>query len=46
MGEIAAQALALGLDPYPRWPRRAAPGVITEEEARAASSPFAGLKKD
>lgn len=45
MGEIAAQALALGLDPYPRS-ARAAPGVISEEAARAAASPFSVLKKD
>ena len=44
LGEIAAQALALALDPYPRS-TRPAPGVITEAEARAASSPFAVLKK-
>jgi uncharacterized metal-binding protein YceD (DUF177 family) len=45
MGEIAAQAFALGLDPYPRS-SKAAPGVITEEAARAAASPFSVLKKD
>jgi uncharacterized metal-binding protein YceD (DUF177 family) len=45
MGEIAAQAFALGLDPYPRS-AKAAPGVITEEAARAAASPFSVLKKD
>jgi uncharacterized metal-binding protein YceD (DUF177 family) len=45
MGEIAAQAFALGLDPYPRS-ATAAPGVITEEAARAAASPFSVLKKD
>lgn len=44
LGEIAAQALALALDPYPRS-SLPAPGVITEAEARAASSPFAILKK-
>jgi uncharacterized metal-binding protein YceD (DUF177 family) len=44
MGEIAAQALALGLDPYPRS-AKAAPGVISEEAARAAASPFSVLKK-
>lgn len=44
MGEIAAQAFALGLDPYPRS-AQPAPGVITEEAARAAASPFAVLKK-
>lgn len=44
MGEIAAQALALGLDPYPRS-AAPAPGVISEEAARAAASPFSVLKK-
>jgi uncharacterized metal-binding protein YceD (DUF177 family) len=44
MGEIAAQAFALALDPYPRS-TLPAPGVITEEAARAESSPFAVLKK-
>lgn len=46
MGEIAAQALALALDPYPRAPHAKVAGVITEEQARAASSPFAALKRD
>ncbi|KAB7647562.1 YceD family protein [Polymorphobacter fuscus] len=46
MGEIAAQALALALDPYPRKKGARVPGVLTEEEARLANSPFAGLKKD
>ncbi|MEY2884103.1 MAG: hypothetical protein RL490_1827 [Pseudomonadota bacterium] len=46
MGEIAAQALALALDPYPRAPHARVPGVITEEQARAASNPFAALKRD
>jgi uncharacterized metal-binding protein YceD (DUF177 family) len=45
MGEIAAQALALGLDPYPRS-AKTAPGVISEEAARAKASPFSVLKKD
>jgi uncharacterized metal-binding protein YceD (DUF177 family) len=44
MGEIAAQALALALDPYPRS-TLAAPGVISESEARVASSPFSVLRK-
>jgi uncharacterized metal-binding protein YceD (DUF177 family) len=44
IGEIAAQALALALDPYPRS-ARSAPGVISEEAARAATSPFAILRK-
>lgn len=44
LGEIAAQAFVLGLDPYPRS-TVAVPGVISEEEAIAARSPFAVLKK-
>lgn len=43
LGEIAAQALALGLDPYPRKPGNV-PGLISEEEAAMARSPFAVLK--
>ncbi len=46
MGEIAAQALALALDPYPRKKGARVPGVISEDEARAKRSPFAGLKRD
>ncbi|MBC7506688.1 MAG: DUF177 domain-containing protein [Sandarakinorhabdus sp.] len=45
MGEIAAQALGLALDPYPRKKGARVPGVMTEDEARLASSPFAALKK-
>jgi uncharacterized metal-binding protein YceD (DUF177 family) len=45
IGELAAQALALALDPYPRS-TAPAPGVISEEAARAASNPFAVLRKD
>lgn len=45
IGELTAQALALALDPYPRS-TAPAPGVISEEAARAASSPFAVLRKD
>jgi uncharacterized metal-binding protein YceD (DUF177 family) len=45
IGELAAQALALALDPYPRS-TAPAPGVISEAAARAASSPFAVLRKD
>lgn len=45
MGEIAAQAFGLALDPYPRKKGAKVPGVISEDEARLASSPFAGLKK-
>lgn len=44
LGEIAAQAFALGLDPYPRSAVQV-PGVMSEEEAVAARSPFAVLKK-
>ena len=44
MGEIAAQALSVALDPYPRS-ALSAPGVISEAQARAASNPFAVLKK-
>jgi uncharacterized metal-binding protein YceD (DUF177 family) len=47
LGEIAAETMALALDPYPRGPNAAAAlkaaGVLTEEEARPAS-PFAALK--
>ncbi|OYQ30889.1 hypothetical protein CHU93_05995 [Sandarakinorhabdus cyanobacteriorum] len=43
LGEIAAQALALGLDPYPRRPG-GVPGLLSEEEAAEARSPFAVLK--
>lgn len=44
VGELAAQALALALDPYPRKAGAVA-GIMTEEEAVAARSPFAALKK-
>lgn len=47
-GEIAAQALALGLDPYPRAPGidpARVPGLISEADAIAARSPFAVLKR-
>jgi uncharacterized metal-binding protein YceD (DUF177 family) len=43
-GEIAAQAFALGLDPYPRLPGTVA-GILSEDEAAQARSPFAVLKK-
>ena len=43
-GEIAAQAFALGLDPYPRLPGSVS-GIISEDEAMALRSPFAVLKK-
>ena len=52
VGEVAAQYLALALDPYPRVGDREIeasppPGgrVLSEEEARAELSPFAVLKK-
>ena len=44
LGEIAAQSMALGLDPYPRAPGAAIAGVIDEATARAAASPFRVLK--
>ena len=49
LGEVMAQGLGLGLDPYPRAPaavRAAAERfIIDEAAARAASSPFAVLKR-
>ena len=44
LGEIAAQAFALGLEPYPRLTGSVA-GVISEDDAIALRSPFAVLKK-
>ncbi|KPF71437.1 hypothetical protein IP88_10880 [alpha proteobacterium AAP81b] len=44
LGELAAQALGVALDPYPRS-GLPAPGVVSEEAARVAASPFAVLKK-
>jgi uncharacterized metal-binding protein YceD (DUF177 family) len=44
LGEYTAQALGLALDPYPRS-TEPSPHILTEEQARAASSPFAVLKK-
>lgn len=47
LGEVAAETMALALDPFPRSPRAAEvlreAGVLTEEEARPAN-PFAALK--
>ena len=43
-GEIAAQALALALDPWPRAPGASAPGVIDEDAARRLANPFSVLK--
>lgn len=49
LGEAAAETLALALDPYPRSPAAAASltkaGILNEEEAKIASSPFAALAK-
>ena len=44
-GEIAAQAFALGLDPYPRLPGNVS-GILSEDEAAQVRSPFAVLKQD
>lgn len=48
LGEAAAETLALALDPFPRSPHAdealKAAGVLSEEEAKVASSPFAALK--
>jgi uncharacterized metal-binding protein YceD (DUF177 family) len=47
LGEVAAETMALALDPFPRGPNAAAAlkaaGVLTEEEAKPAG-PFADLK--
>ncbi len=48
LGVIAAEHLALGLDPYPRAPDTAFSGYV-EDDPASAPSPFAalaGLKKD
>lgn len=48
LGEAVAETVSLALDPFPRAPEAEAAlreaGVSSEEEARARSSPFAGLK--
>jgi uncharacterized metal-binding protein YceD (DUF177 family) len=45
LGEVAAQSMALALDPYPRAAGAVAPGIVIDEEtARRAASPFAVLK--
>lgn len=48
LGEAAAETLALALDPFPRSPAAAQvlrdAGVLSEEEAAQANSPFAALK--
>ena len=47
LGEAVAETLALAIDPYARAPGAEAvlaeSGVISEEQARAPNSPFAGL---
>ncbi len=44
-GEVAAQSMALALNPYPRAAGAVAPGIVIDEEAaRIAASPFAVLK--
>lgn len=47
LGEAVAETLALAIDPYARAPNADAAlkemGVLSEEEAIAASGPFAGL---
>jgi len=49
LGEAVAETLALALDPFPRSPNAEAAlreaGVVGEDEAKAASSPFAKLLK-
>lgn len=44
IGEVAAETLALALDPYPRAPGVHVPGVVSEDEARAEASPFRVLR--
>lgn len=47
LGEAVAETLALAIDPYARAPGAEAvlaeSGVLSEEQAREATSPFAGL---
>jgi uncharacterized metal-binding protein YceD (DUF177 family) len=47
VGEAVAETLSLSLDPYPRSPEAEAAlkqaGILSEEEAKAESSPFAAL---
>jgi uncharacterized metal-binding protein YceD (DUF177 family) len=49
LGEAVAETLALALDPFPRSPGAEAAlreaGVVGEDDAKAASSPFAKLLK-
>jgi uncharacterized metal-binding protein YceD (DUF177 family) len=44
LGEIAAETMALALDPYPRAAGIKVPGVISEDEAVIQASPFRVLK--
>jgi uncharacterized metal-binding protein YceD (DUF177 family) len=48
LGRLVAESLTLALDPFPRGPGAddalAALGILTEEQARAESSPFAALQ--
>jgi len=48
LGEAVAETLSLSLDPYPRSPAAETAlneaGVKSEDQARAESSPFAGLR--
>ena len=44
LGEIAAQSMAVGLDPYPRAPGATAVDVVIDEEtARRLANPFSVL---
>lgn len=45
LGSLAAEHLALGLDPYPRKPELATEEVPEEEPVPATHRPFAGLDK-
>ena len=49
LGEVAAQSLGLGLDPYPRAPEAARAAaqqfLLDEEAARLAANPFNVLKR-
>jgi uncharacterized metal-binding protein YceD (DUF177 family) len=44
LGEIAAETMALALDPWPRAAGVTVPGVISEEEAALQANPFRVLK--
>jgi len=43
LGEIVAEELALGLDPYPRSPGAGPPGSFERKEKAPDDGPFAGL---